>query len=176
MQRRKLVAALLVHLALAAACAARGSAPPGGGGGGGDNWAVLVGASRFWLNYRHTSNTMAVYRAVRRCAAGRAGAARARGGSPPCWRRPAPAAQRPRTPSSARRLGIPDSRIILMLADPAACNPRNARPGEVATSVPKPGAAAAPGGGLYAPDLQVDYRGRDVSVDSILRLLTGSFL
>ena len=31
---------------------------------------------------------------------------------------------------SIKRLGIPDSHIILMLADDAACNPRNPRPGE----------------------------------------------
>ena len=30
---------------------------------------------------------------------------------------------------SIKRLGIPDSHIILMLADDAACNPRNPRPG-----------------------------------------------
>ncbi|CAK8674982.1 unnamed protein product [Clavelina lepadiformis] len=31
---------------------------------------------------------------------------------------------------SVKRLGIPDSQIILMLADDMACNPRNPRPGE----------------------------------------------
>ena len=29
-----------------------------------DNWAVLVCTSRFWFNYRHIANTLAVYRSV----------------------------------------------------------------------------------------------------------------
>ncbi|XP_050340535.1 putative GPI-anchor transamidase [Bactrocera neohumeralis] len=32
---------------------------------------------------------------------------------------------------SVKRLGIPDSQIILMLADDMACNARNPRPGQV---------------------------------------------
>ncbi|TMW40848.1 hypothetical protein DOY81_014072, partial [Sarcophaga bullata] len=32
---------------------------------------------------------------------------------------------------SVKRLGIPDSQIILMIADDMACNPRNPRPGQV---------------------------------------------
>lgn len=30
------------------------------------NQAVLVSASRFWFNYRHTANTLAVYQHCRR--------------------------------------------------------------------------------------------------------------
>ncbi|KAK6740612.1 hypothetical protein RB195_008830 [Necator americanus] len=57
-----------------------------------NNWAVLVCTSRFWFNYRHVSNVLALYHTV-------------------------------------KRLGIPDSNIILMLAEDVACNPRNPRPG-----------------------------------------------
>ena len=32
---------------------------------------------------------------------------------------------------SVKRLGIPDSQIILMVADDMACNPRNPRPATV---------------------------------------------
>jgi len=32
---------------------------------------------------------------------------------------------------SVKRLGIPDSQIILMIADDMACNPRNPRPATV---------------------------------------------
>ena len=53
-----------------------------------NNWAILVSSSRYWFNYRHFSNTLSVYRSV-------------------------------------KRLGIPDSNIILMLADEMACNSRN---------------------------------------------------
>ena len=31
-----------------------------------DNWVVLVGASRYWFNYRHMSNTLAMYHTVKR--------------------------------------------------------------------------------------------------------------
>ncbi|KHJ86670.1 LSM domain protein [Oesophagostomum dentatum] len=58
-----------------------------------NNWAVLVCTSRFWFNYRHVSNVLALYHTV-------------------------------------KRLGIPDSNIILMLAEDVPCNPRNPRPGE----------------------------------------------
>merc|ERR1719487_1140336 len=32
---------------------------------------------------------------------------------------------------TVKRLGIPDSQIILMMAEDAACNPRNVQPGKV---------------------------------------------
>ena len=50
-----------------------------------------VCASKFWFNYRHTSNAIAVY-------------------------------------NSVRARGVPDARILLMLADDAACNGRNPAP------------------------------------------------
>lgn len=59
-----------------------------------DTWALIVSTSRFWLNYRHAANALAVYQSV-------------------------------------RRLGIPDSRVLLMLADDVACDARNAFPGQV---------------------------------------------
>ncbi|KAJ6156180.1 hypothetical protein N7497_005065 [Penicillium chrysogenum] len=48
---------------------------------------------------------------------------------------------------TVKRLGIPDSQIILMLPDDMACNPRNAFPGTV-------------------------YRGYEVTVENFIRLLT----
>ncbi|KAH0876943.1 hypothetical protein HID58_064337, partial [Brassica napus] len=50
---------------------------------------------------------------------------------------------------TVKRLGIPDERIILMLADDMACNSRNQYPA------------------------QVDYRGYEVTVENFLRVLTG---
>jgi len=32
-----------------------------------DNWAVLVCTSRFWFNYRHVANALAMYRYVISC-------------------------------------------------------------------------------------------------------------
>ncbi|KAK0538226.1 glycosylphosphatidylinositol anchor biosynthesis [Tilletia horrida] len=94
-----------------------------------NNWAVLVGTSRFWFNYRHMSNTLGMYRTV-------------------------------------KRLGIPDSNIILMLADDAACNHRNKFPGNV-------WASSSRSLDLYGEDVEVDYRDNEVTVETFIRVLTG---
>lgn len=68
---------------------------------------------------------------------------------------------------TVKRLGIPDSNIILMLADDAACNSRNRFPGAV---------YARPGSGrldLYGENIEVDYRGYEVTVENFIRVLTG---
>ena len=94
-----------------------------------DNWAILIGASRFWFNYRHMANTLGLYRIV-------------------------------------KKLGIPDSQIILMLADDIACDPRNRFPGNV-------WADEARALDLYGSEVEVDYKGREVTVENLIRLLTG---
>ena len=66
-----------------------------------------------------------------------------------------------------KRLGIPDSNIILMLADDVACNPRNTFP---ATVYAETGRSLD----LYGEGIEVDYRGYEVTVESFLRLLTGT--
>ncbi|KAJ7222680.1 peptidase C13 family-domain-containing protein [Mycena rebaudengoi] len=69
---------------------------------------------------------------------------------------------------TVKRLGIPDSNIILMLADDVACNARNKFPGSV---------FAAPGRDtaldLYGDNIEVDYRGYEVTVENFIRVLTG---
>ncbi|KAH9895598.1 peptidase C13 family-domain-containing protein [Cubamyces lactineus] len=67
---------------------------------------------------------------------------------------------------TVKRLGIPDSNIILMLADDAACNPRNKYPGCVYSS-------SAKTLDLYGDNIEVDYRGYEVTVENFLRVLTG---
>lgn len=67
---------------------------------------------------------------------------------------------------TVKRLGIPDSNIILMLADDAACNSRNHFPGCVFANR---GHALD----LYGENIEVDYRGYEVTVENFLRLLTG---
>ena len=64
------------------------------------------------------------------------------------------------------RLGVPDSRIVLMLADCSSCDPRTPKPGQLFAD---PGGAA----NIHAAAAQVDYRNRDVSVESLLQVLTG---
>ncbi|KAG0722175.1 putative GPI-anchor transamidase [Chionoecetes opilio] len=67
---------------------------------------------------------------------------------------------------SVKRLGIPDSQIILMVADDMACNPRNPRPATVFNN-------AHQHINVYGEDVEVDYRGYEVTVENFVRLLTG---
>lgn len=66
---------------------------------------------------------------------------------------------------TVKRMGIPDSQIILMLADDVACNPRNAFPGTVFNNMDQ-------AIDLYGDDIEVDYRGYEVTVENFIRLLT----
>lgn len=66
---------------------------------------------------------------------------------------------------TVKRLGIPDSQIILMLSDDIACNPRNAFPGTVFNNQDQ-------GFDLYGNLIEVDYRGYEVTVENFVRLLT----
>jgi hypothetical protein len=68
---------------------------------------------------------------------------------------------------TVKRLGIPDSNIILMLADDVSCNPRNKFPASV---------YAQPGRhlDLYGDNIEVDYRGYEVTVENFIRVLTGT--
>ena len=99
-----------------------------------DTWAVIVNASKFWLNYRHTANAMAMYH-------------------------------------SLKRMGLPDSRIVLMHADCATCDPRMMHPGKT---------YYRPQHTLLAPedwesdDVEIDYRDLDVTAESVMRVLTGN--
>jgi hypothetical protein len=189
----------------AGAGAPHGAAPPPrrppGGANHTSNWAVLVCTSAYWYNYRHMANTLSLYRTV-------------------------------------RRLGVPDSNIILMLADDVACNARNPYPSQArargtqgrgprwrvvrglrgardaaAVAAAATGAWQAPpalscagldphappptllphppppptpipqvfnddGHGLdvYGQDVEVDYRGYEVTVENFMRVLTGGNL
>ncbi|TKA56332.1 GPI-anchor transamidase [Friedmanniomyces simplex] len=94
---------------------------------------------------------------------------------------------------TVKRLGIPDSQIILMLPDDMACNPRNTFAGSVFNDkgrgldlydqkkdIESPdgggegmGGAGAEGEGQSMPaGIEVDYRGNEVTVESFIRLLT----
>lgn len=67
---------------------------------------------------------------------------------------------------SVKRLGIPDSQIILMLADDMACNFRNPH---AATVFNNKNEAI----NVYGDDVEVDYRGYEVTVENFIRVLTG---
>ncbi|KAK9292333.1 hypothetical protein L1049_020299 [Liquidambar formosana] len=67
---------------------------------------------------------------------------------------------------TVKRLGIPDERIILMLADDMACNARNNYPAQVFNNENHKL-------NLYGDNVEVDYRGYEVTVENFLRVLTG---
>ena len=67
---------------------------------------------------------------------------------------------------SVKRLGIPDSQIILMLADDMACNPRNPQGAAVFNNENEQI-------NVYGDDVEVDYRGYEVTVENFIRVLTG---
>nr|CAG4646316.1 EOG090X07K0 [Macrothrix elegans] len=67
---------------------------------------------------------------------------------------------------SVKRLGIPDSNIILMIADDMACNARNPHPAAVYNN-------ANQQIDVYGDDVEVDYRGYEVTVENFIRVLTG---
>ncbi|KAI9355005.1 peptidase C13 family-domain-containing protein [Pilaira anomala] len=67
---------------------------------------------------------------------------------------------------TVKRLGIPDSNIILMLADDVSCNPRNKYPATVYNNANRLL-------DLYGDNVEVDYRGYEVTVENFIRMLTG---
>ncbi|KAL2314297.1 GPI-anchor transamidase [Schizosaccharomyces pombe] len=66
---------------------------------------------------------------------------------------------------SVKRLGIPDSQIILMIADDYACNSRNLFPGTVFDNADR-------ALDLYGEEIEIDYKGYEVTVEAFIRLLT----
>ena len=67
---------------------------------------------------------------------------------------------------AVRDLGIPDERIIVMLAEVPACSPRNLFPGEIFGD-------ESHSKNLMTPDVVVDYRGTEVSAQSLADVLAG---
>jgi phosphatidylinositol glycan class K len=65
--------------------------------------------------------------------------------------------------------GIPDSHIVLMLAEDIACNPRNILKGSVFDDDSQTI-------DLFDENVQVDYRGEEVTVENVLRVLSGRHL
>ncbi len=63
-----------------------------------------------------------------------------------------------------KQMGIPDSNIILMLSDDIPCNARNPFPGQVFHDV-------SHDLNIYGEEVEVDYRGGEVTVENFIRLL-----
>jgi GPI-anchor transamidase subunit K len=67
---------------------------------------------------------------------------------------------------TVKQLGIPDSQIVLMLADDMPCNARNPLRGQVYNDDNHRL-------NIYGDAVEVDYRGEEVTAASLLRLLSG---
>lgn len=67
---------------------------------------------------------------------------------------------------AVKRMGVPDSRILLMVAEDFSANPRNVFPNAL---------FADPGLGtdVRAGDAEVDYAGDEVTAETLVRVLTG---
>ena len=65
----------------------------------------------------------------------------------------------------AKRHGVPDSNIIVMLGDDIPCNVRNIFPATIYNN-------ADHSVNLYGSNVEVDYRGYEVTVEAFLRILT----
>jgi phosphatidylinositol glycan class K len=63
--------------------------------------------------------------------------------------------------------GVPDDQIILMLADDVACNPRNPHAGRVFNTD-----NVWSRRNVYGENVEVDFRGSEVTVENFFRLLT----
>mmetsp|Transcript_16620 Transcript_16620/g.27547 ORF Transcript_16620/g.27547 Transcript_16620/m.27547 type:complete len:341 (-) Transcript_16620:94-1116(-) len=96
------------------------------------NHAVIVSSSRFWFNYRHAINALAIYDLIR-----------------------------------SQGDGIPDENIVLMLADDMITNPRNPLKNEMHYDTAKHTSL------VDTATMQIDYRGDDVTVDNLRRVLLG---
>ena len=105
------------------------------------NWAVILCASRYWYNYRHMANALAVYHEL-------------------------------------RRLGWPDSQILLLVAEDLTTSPRN--PSSPNIFLPSPIDLSKSKRIFYdvpiqmVPDIVIDYVGEEVSPETIMRLMTDS--
>jgi len=73
---------------------------------------------------------------------------------------------------TVKRLGIPDSQIILMLPDDMACNPRNTFPGAVFNDKSRELDLYDDKEQKGIGGIEVDYRGHEVTVENFIRLLT----
>lgn len=136
-----------------------------------NNWAVLVCASRYWFNYRVSALPFHLLDCVANLwpvsAHGQYAWDVRSYHSACCQSRVAQSiTYRYRT---VKRLGVPDSNIILMLADDMACNTRNKAPGSVYAN-------SKHLLDLYGDNIEVDYRGYEVTVENVIRVLTGGYL
>mmetsp|Transcript_15572 Transcript_15572/g.24208 ORF Transcript_15572/g.24208 Transcript_15572/m.24208 type:complete len:342 (-) Transcript_15572:355-1380(-) len=112
-----------------------------------ENFAVIVSTSRFYFNYRHSANAVALYNYLKNVG------------------------------------NIPDSNIILMLADDLICNARNPLPGQVYMTEGSSWsrAVSSPFSEYHSPDdlfvdVDIDYKADDVTVENFVRVLTGKHL
>eukprot|EP00977_Amphora_coffeiformis_P007138 scaffold1555_cov173-Amphora_coffeaeformis.AAC.18 len=108
-----------------------------------ENYAVIVSSSRYWFNYRHAVNALTMYQILKRDG------------------------------------GFTDDRIILMMADEYAVNPRNpyknfmTSAASTATTKPSSSSSSSSSSLFDGDEIEIDYRGEDVTVENLARVLSG---
>ena len=149
----------LLPLVLLLLATCRSSAAPAGTSNHTSNWAVIINTSRYW------------------CEVDRVGKGRGAYSSNPFYTPPPylPLPVRLNYRHSAnvlsiyrtvKRLGIPDSNILLFMADNHACSARNPFPATIYNN-------ESHAINVYGSLVEVDYRGYEVSVENVMRVLTG---
>ncbi len=127
------------------------------------NWAVLVDASRFWLNYRHISNVLAFYHILKRLGFSDSNIIVMVYGKREAYG--------PSLSHACRELScLTDSSrpcvSTYQTGEDYACNPRNPYPACIYHN-------ESHKLNLYDTTVEVDYRGSETSVENFLRLLIG---
>lgn len=101
------------------------------------NHAVILSTSRYWFNYRHVNNALAIYHLLH------------------------------------HQGGIPDENIIVMLADEIPVNPRNPKKNGMYVETTASGRSGRSTMNLLQHGVEIDYRGDQVTVESLSRVLLG---
>ena len=119
-------------------------------------YAVIVSSSRYWFNYRHAMNALGIYQLLK---------GNGKSVSPfVCF-------QKNQSPHHIiiffNCTGVPDSQIVLMIADEYATNARNPFKNEMYAN----GRAA---GTWYSNETEIDYRGADVTVQNFMNAVLGT--
>ena len=113
-----------------------------------ENFAVIVSTSKYYYNYRHTANAVGIYKYLKEVG------------------------------------GIPDQNIVLMLSDDLQCDARNPLPGKMfladgptysSSEVIRNFSTAKSVDDIFH-NVDVDYKGNDVTAENFLRVLTGNHL
>jgi len=133
------------------------------------NWAVLVCTSKFWYNYRHTTNTLAVYRALKKFGMSDSNIILMLAEDTACnARNPFPSklfATTTTTTTASKKRRADEEGEGEEEEEEEADEDEEDEEDEYDEEREN----------IYGEDIEVDYRGAEVSVENFLRVLTGRY-